>query len=207
MRLTLPAPATRKTAKRMTSPPAGHTVSGGPSRLGNASPKGFHFYSTGLSGSLFPYVVTTKKNVCQRRQGVTTDCSRDRRWRLGDHPCRRSAIAVRHTRAPGSRGRDARGLVQTATTVGASRGRPTSRVRSAELCPGRGGLIQRIRSPTIPVRFMDGPLRSSERSTSIVPPSPRPAIKPVAPDYCSRSMLSLRCLMFATQFRSTAVSF
>ena len=31
---------------------------------------------------------------------MTTDCSRDRRWRLGDHPCRRSAIAVRHTRAP-----------------------------------------------------------------------------------------------------------
>ena len=33
------------------------------------------------------------------------------------------------------------------------RGHPTSRVRGAVLCPGRGGLIQRIRSPTIPVRF------------------------------------------------------
>ena len=31
--------------------------------------------------------------------------------------------------------------------------------------------------------FLDGPPRSSERSTSIVPPSPRPAIKPVALDY------------------------
>ncbi len=35
----------------------------------------------------------------------------------------------------------------------------TSRVRSAVLCPGCGGLIQRIRSPTIPVRF------SSSRSS------------------------------------------
>ena len=41
----------------------------------------------------------------------------------------------------------------TRATVGASRGHPTSRVRSAVLCPGRGGLIQRIRSPTIPVQF------------------------------------------------------
>ena len=45
------------------------------------------------------------------------------------------------------------GLVQHATTVGAARGHPTSRVRSAVLCPGRSGLIQRIRSPRNPVRF------------------------------------------------------
>ena len=31
---------------------------------------------------------------------------------------------------------------------------PTSRVRSAVLCPGCGGLIQRIQSPKNPVRFI-----------------------------------------------------
>ena len=36
---------------------------------------------------------------------------------------------------------------------GKSHGHPTGRVRSAVLCPGQGGLIQRIRSPTFPVRF------------------------------------------------------
>ena len=49
--------------------------------------------------------------------------------------------------------RDVGGLVQHATPVGASRGHSASRVRSAVLCPGCGGLIQQIRSPIFPVRF------------------------------------------------------
>ncbi len=40
-----------------------------------------------------------------------------------------------------------------ATTGGAARGHSTSRVRSAVIGPGRGGLIQHIRSPMFPVRF------------------------------------------------------
>ena len=37
--------------------------------------------------------------------------------------------------------------------IGADWRRPTGGVRGAVLCSGRGGLIQRIRSPKIPVRF------------------------------------------------------
>ncbi len=54
-------------------------------------------------------------------------------------------------------------LVQQSAPARADRGHPARGVRSAVLCPGQGGLIQRIRSPTNPVRFRDVRVEDVER--------------------------------------------
>ena len=64
--------------------------------------------------------------------------------RLGANP-----VLLRHLRHRPLIGR----AEEHATTGGAARGHSASRVRSAVLGPGRGGLIQYIRSPMFPVRF------------------------------------------------------
>ena len=65
--------------------------------------------------------------------------------RLGANP-----VLLRHLRPRPLIGR----AEEHATTGGAARENSASRVRSAVLGPGRGGLIQPIRSPMFPVRFI-----------------------------------------------------
>ena len=84
--------------------------------------------------------------------------------RLGANP-----VLLRHLRHRPLIGR----AEEHATTGGAARGHSASRVRSAVLGPGRGGLIQHIRSPMFPVRFTTAARATVE--PSVAGPTRHPA--------------------------------
>ena len=90
---------------------------------------------------------------------------------------RRQRSPWRTLKARGVRHLDVGGLVQYATTVGPPRGHSAGTVRSAVLCPGRGGLIQQIRSSRNPVPFTCSrlPLESRSHARGAVRNQPPPA--------------------------------